>query len=194
MQPLDEQSKKLFDGQTQAFHLVRSSASTAVLDATRALATSWQSTVDVWNKELKSNPIVQQTLLGKMLSKRSEVSQQAKHFILLFKKRLSQKCSTRLFDKLQTYCRAKALGLTIRSVYNALHCCQGKTLKPAKLCMHNEWNKVCKNKQTCGEIHSYCKIDANWCLGSSMLTDCRLFLVKCTKIRVGRKTATPVLP
>lgn len=38
MQPLDEQSKKLFDGQTQAFHLVRSSASTAVLNATRALA------------------------------------------------------------------------------------------------------------------------------------------------------------
>lgn len=51
MQPLDQQSEELLDGQTQASDLV---GSPALWDIARALAISVQSPVCIWNTELKS--------------------------------------------------------------------------------------------------------------------------------------------
>ncbi len=51
MQPLDQQSKELFDGQTQASDLVGSLACTALRDITRAMAIGLQSFVCLWNIE-----------------------------------------------------------------------------------------------------------------------------------------------
>lgn len=131
---------------------------------------------------------------GKCYQKGQRSANKPSKFILLLKKDFPRSA----LQGPLIYCKRIAVPkLQIQpSAVFMMHCTvvRGKHLKHAKLCMHNEWNRVCKNKQTCGEIHSYCKIDANWCLGSSMLTDCRLFLVKCTKIRVGRKTTTPALP
>lgn len=51
MQPLDQQSEELLDGQTQASDLV---GSPALWDIARALAIGVQSPVCIWNTELKS--------------------------------------------------------------------------------------------------------------------------------------------
>lgn len=45
MQPLDQQGEELFDGQTQASHLVGSPASAAVQDITRGLAIGVQTPI-----------------------------------------------------------------------------------------------------------------------------------------------------
>lgn len=53
MQPFDQQSKELFDGQTQAPDLVGSPANTAFQAITQALDIGVQSPICLWNIELK---------------------------------------------------------------------------------------------------------------------------------------------
>lgn len=55
MQPLNQQSKELFNGQTQAFDLVGSPTSITFWDITQALAIGVQSPICTLNKELRSN-------------------------------------------------------------------------------------------------------------------------------------------
>lgn len=55
MQPLDQQSEELFDGQTQASDLVGTPAGAAFWDITQALAIGVQSSICLWNKEPQSN-------------------------------------------------------------------------------------------------------------------------------------------
>lgn len=55
MQPLDQQSKELFEGQTQASDLVGSSARAAFWDVTGALAIGVHGSIRLWNTELKSS-------------------------------------------------------------------------------------------------------------------------------------------
>lgn len=54
MQPLDQQSEELLDGQTQASDLVGSPACTPFWVITQAPAIGGQSPVCLWNIELKS--------------------------------------------------------------------------------------------------------------------------------------------
>lgn len=55
MQPLDQQSKELFDDQKQASDLIGSPACTAFWEITQALAIGVQSSICLCNMELKSS-------------------------------------------------------------------------------------------------------------------------------------------
>lgn len=55
MQPFDQQSKELFDGQTQAPDLVGSPASAAFQTITQALDIAVWGPICLWNTELKLN-------------------------------------------------------------------------------------------------------------------------------------------
>lgn len=54
MQPFDQQSQELFNGQTQTPDLIGPLASTVIHDVTRTLAIVLDSTVRLWNIKLES--------------------------------------------------------------------------------------------------------------------------------------------
>lgn len=54
MQPLDQQSKELFDDETQPSDLVGSLAPSTFWDITRAMIIGGQSPICLWNIQLKS--------------------------------------------------------------------------------------------------------------------------------------------